>query len=464
MATNTHTLHCCALGACVVLASCAAPQLSPVHSVAGEIASRTGVNPAWGGDASTAAPTSATIRADAATPLPTPLDEGHAVALALNASPEIARLLAESAALRAEALEDATPMNPVLNFTSGVPLTPGAIVPIFAMVMVQLDELWKQPIRSDIARDSYEAALLSLASEAVALATKARTLWHEIALLEAQADSAAVTRDLTEQLLAWQRERFAVGEADGEMVAKARMESAEAHHTDERTRQLLSESRLSLMGVLGRAEAPEDWRVGAEDPASARALHGEIASEAAALREMAQLRLDVRAANARMKAAQSRWILAQRSRVGKIEIGAGWERDMEDMSAAGVAALVELPIFNDGSHRIAKAAAEYEVAAIAAETTRQTALIELRTALAKARATQAMHGVGVDSTLAPASESVTRAQAALEAGEGARRDVASAERGFHQASMVVNDLERDRRRARLDLVRATGFLSAEVSP
>ena len=464
MPTNTHALHCCALGACLALESCSAPQLSPVHSVAGEIASRTGVNPVWGGDAATAAPTNATLRANAATPLPTPLDEGHAVALALNASPEIARLLAESAGLRAEALDDASPMNPVLNFTSGVPLTEGAIVPIFAMMMVQLDELWKQPIRSDVARDSYEAALLSLASEAVALSTKARALWHEIALLEAQAESAALTRDLTERLLAWQRERFAVGEADGEMVAKARMESAEARQTLERSRQLVTESRLSLMGLLGRADAPEDWCVGAEDPASARALHGEIASEAAALREMAQSRLDVRAANARMKAAQSSWILAQRSRVGKVEIGAGWEQDMENMSATGVAALVELPIFNDGSHRIARAAAEYEVAAIAAETTRQTALVELRTALAKARSAQALHGVGVDSTLAPASESVARAEAALESGEGARRDLASAQRAFHQASMVLNDLERDRRRARLDLVRATGFLSAEVSP
>ena len=155
----------------LLLSACATPQMDLPVSVGPDIASRTGAQPTWSRDGANTAPDANALHAAAVTDLPNPLNEVDAVAIALDASPDIARMLAETDSLRSQALEIATPLNPVLNFSSGVPLDSLGVVPIFAMLMVQIDELWKQPIRSESARDSYEAALLSLGAEAVKLAS-----------------------------------------------------------------------------------------------------------------------------------------------------------------------------------------------------------------------------------------------------------------------------------------------------
>ncbi len=447
----------------VAIAGCTAPPLSHPTSVATDVAARTGSAPAWGDASAPRTPTPQLLRDNSALAMPSPLSEAAAVGMTLDASPDVARLFAATAAMRAEALNDATPMNPALNFTSAVPLSAGAVVPVFAMLMVQIDELWKQPVRSDIARDTYEAALLALSAELVALATDARLKWHEVALRTEEVASASRAASTSAQLLLWEEERFSVGEADAESVAKARMAYALAHHRGELAAQALEESRLALMGLVGRADAANTWALGDPDASSQHALHGAIDSERALTDRLAESRLDVRAANARVKAAASRVLMAQRSRIGKFEIGAGWERSMEDMSGAGFAALVEVPLFNDGSHRVAKALADYDAAQIAAEKTRQTAVIELRVAYSKAHTRERMHDVGLEHAYSPTAEAVDRMRAALDSGEGSRRDLATAEREMHQAALDLNELERERRRARLDLVRTTGFLPAEVS-
>ena len=132
------------------LSACAAPQMDLPVSIGPDIASRTGAQPTWSRDGANPAPDANSLQAAAVTALPNPLNEVDAVAIALDASPDIARMLAETDSLRSQALEIATPLNPVLNFASGVPLDSLGVVPIFAMLMVQIDELWKQPIRRDL--------------------------------------------------------------------------------------------------------------------------------------------------------------------------------------------------------------------------------------------------------------------------------------------------------------------------
>jgi outer membrane protein TolC len=210
------------------LSACATPQMDLPTSIGPDIASRTGVKPAWSGIDSTDTQDGKSLRAAAAVALPNPLNEVDAVAIALDASPDIARMLAETDALRSQAIEIATPLNPVLNFSSGVPLDSLGVVPIFAMLMVQIDELWKQPIRSESARDSYEAALLSLGAEAVALANQTRSLWHELFLREQECTLATNDIALTEPLLAWARDRVQAGEGDQNGVAKAQSVYADA--------------------------------------------------------------------------------------------------------------------------------------------------------------------------------------------------------------------------------------------
>ncbi len=454
-----HLTQLVALAAAVQVVGCGAPTLELPSSIAGEIRARTGVEPAW---ASAAAPTAQSLVDAAATPLPSPLGESDAVALALSASPEIARLLAETAALRAEALDDASPMNPTLELASAIPLGAMNAVPVLAMVATQIDELWKQPIRSEIARDAYEAALLSLASEAVLLSVEARARWHEIALREDEARLANEDATHLDRLLAMTRERFEAGEASQDDVTKAIRNSAQAHRARSTAQQMNTDTRLALMGLLGHAEAPVEWQLGLDDEASRHALGGELSDERVLVDQLSRSRLDVRAAVARAKAAKSRLTLATASRLRGVQVGAGWERDMEGADGVAFSAVIELPIFNTGSHRIAKAYAEWQAAEIAAETTRQQAITQVRQALAKASASQSQHQVAREGTLSPTASSLLRAKARHESGEGAAREVVEAQHEYSLAALELNMLERTRRQSRLELLKATGFLVAEI--
>ena len=447
----------------LLVAGCATHTFEQPDSLGPDLQSRAGVAPSWTQPNAKVIDAQA-LNAAAVTALPNPLNEADAVAIALDASPDIARMLAETDALRSQALDISMPLNPVLNFASGVPTDSMGVVPIFAMLMVQIDELWKQPIRSESAHDSYEAALLSLGAEAVALASNARSLWHEVTMREQECALAANDLELTENLLTLTRDRFLTGEGDGNSVANAQKELADAHRRALRATENLNTTRLALMAILGRAEASVDWSVGSADPAAQYALHATLTQETALLNQLAQSRLDVRAAQARAKAAQSKFQLAQRSRIGQFEIGAGGERTLESQNAVGVAANIEIPIFNTGSMRIDKAAADYRAALIIAEKVRQTAIIELRSALAKARSAQNIHDISESSQVIPATETAKRANDAMLAGELSQRDSMNSQHALALARLELTDLERQRRLSRLALSKAAGFLPMEEFP
>ena len=447
----------------LLASGCATQTFEQPASLGADLKSRAGVAPGWTLPDAKAIDAQA-LHAAAMTALPNPLNEVDAVAIALDASPSIAKLISQTSALRAEAIDISTPTNPVLNFTSGVPLDSMSAVPIFAMLMFQIDELWKQPLRSEVARDNYQAALLSLGASAVALAVETRVAWHEVVMRSEERNFAQNDLQITENLLAIARERFAVGESTGDAVAKSQAELTDAHHRLMQAREMLSAAQLSLMALLGRAEASTDWRTGAPDSSSAFAIHAPIANEQKLLAALADSRLDVRAAQAQANAAKSKVELARKSRSNKLDVGAGFDRDMEGDKAIAFSANVELPIFNNGSARIDKAEAELQTANIEAERVRQAAIIELRAAMVKALALQEKRDISGVNSLAPSAEIFKRAQLSADVGEGSRRDVIDAQHAFNHAKLELNDLERQRRGARLALAKAAGFLPAEVMP
>ena len=447
----------------LLVGGCATQTFEQPVSLSADLKSRAGMAPGWTQPDAKAIDAQA-LHAAAMTALPNPLNEVDAVAIALDASPSIAKMIAQTSAMRAEAIDISTPSNPVLNFNSGVPLDSMSAVPIFAMLMFQVDELWKQPLRSEVARDNYQAALLSLGASAVALAVETRVAWHEVAMRSEERNFAQNDLQITENLLAIARERLAVGESTGDAVAKSQAELTDAHHRLAQAREMLSVAQLSLMALLGRAEASTDWRTGAPDSSSAFAIHAPIANEQKLLAALADSRLDVRAAQAQANAAKSKVELARKSRSNKLDLGAGFDRDMEGEQSAMFSASVELPIFNNGSARIDKAEAELQTANIEAERVRQAAIIELRGAMVKALAMQEKRDISAENSLVPSAETFKRAQLSADAGEGSRRDAIDAQHALNHAKLELNDLERQRRTARLALAKAAGFLPAEVLP
>jgi len=446
-----------------LLQGCATQPLPETASLSADISQRAGVSPAW--TQSNAKSIDAQSLRDGWTlALPSPLDEVRAVAIALDASPAIALMISQTNALRAEAIDVSSPQNPMVNFSSAVPLDSMNAVPIFAMLLVQIDELWKQPLRSEAARELYQSALTSLGASAVSLAADTRAAWHDTSLRESECVLAQHDLEITKHLLAISRERFAVGESTGDTVAKAQAEMVDAHHRAVRAQEMLSTAQLALMSLLGRAQATTEWRTGVADTASVFVMDTSLADEQALLDRLADTRLDVRAAQARANSGRAKRELALRSRSNKLQVGAGYESDMQGMQGVAFSANMEIPIFNDGSARIAMAEAEYQSACIDAERVRQQAIIELRGAIAKATASQQKHDASAEGVFTPSVETFARAQASLAAGEGSQREAIDAEHALNHAKLELNDLERERRSARLSLAKASGFLPAEVLP
>ena len=223
-------------------------------------------------------------------------------------------------------------------------------------------------------------------------------------------------------------------------------------------------ARLALMAMMGRAEASLDWRTGETDAAALAAIHLPLGSEAQLLDALAANRLDVRAAEARLRAAESSLTVAHRTRLRQIQLGAGYDRDMERMEAVMFNANIELPIFNDGSARIARAAADVQAAALEAERVRQAAIVQLRTALSRARAADERRDMTMSAVVTPGVEAFERARAAVDAGEGSLAGALNVEHGLNHARLELADMERERRMMRIELAQASAFLPLEVSP
>ena len=77
---------------------------------------------------------------------------------------------------------------------------------------------------------------------------------------------------------------------------------------------------------------------------------------------------------------------------------------------------------------------------------------------------QEKRDISAVNSLAPIAQTYTRAQLSADVGEGSRRDAIDAQHALNLAKLELNDLERQRRGARLALAKAAGFLPAEVMP
>ncbi len=461
--TRSRPIRTLAVAACTLaIAGCASEPMPLADSLSPDISKGAGIVPAWaaGGEPATAQ----ALRAAAADPIPDPLDEREAVRLSLDRSPELARMVAKAESMRQEAIDMSAPMNPMLNFASGVPLESMGAVPVLAMVMGQIDELWTRPARSAVARDTYAAMLLDLGAQAVTMAAKARSMWHEVQLRAEELAHAEHDERITAKLVDIVREQVAVGEADLSMLQEATAEYSDAHHRASKAREARDAARLALMAMMGRAEASIARSTGEPDPSGLAAIHLPLGSEEQLLEALAANRLDVRAAEARLRAAESSLTVARRTRLRQMQLGAGYDRDMERMEAVMFSANIELPIFNDGSARIARAAADVQAAALEAERVRQAAIVQLRTALSRARAADERRDMTMSAVVAPGVEAFERARAAVEAGEGSLAGALDVEHGLNHARLALADMERERRMMRIELAQASAFLPLEVSP
>lgn len=456
------TLHACSCAgmraacalAITLLASCTAARGPDLAEVAPGLDARAGVA---GGTVQRAAE-ERWDEPSAAWDGTSPLTPDAAIRCALTNNRALRRTLAEADRRRAAFGDAQLPPNPTLNLAIGAPLDMG-VVPVLATIAGQLDWLWKRDAIAGDAQAQLRSLLLEAGAMVAATVVEVRTAYVEAASSIEQAALARADAEVAARVLAAERSALGAGEATGAAVARAEMNAAEASNRSMEAEVAAIAAKTRLLESIGRGHLSLNWETASRTAAEAEAACGLNAPElpeqdGALLALVRDRRLDVRAAEARVAAAESRAALAAAGRIPTLLLGGGWERDMEGDDAVMFMVESQLPVFNDGRYRVQAAMAEAEIARIDADRVWQRAVIDARRALAEVAAAEHHRATLREGTLAAFERSQTLLAQSVEAGE---RRAVELWRSQHQRNHILLQLaraDRDRLLAALSFERA----------
>lgn len=450
--------------AALAAAACTAPPGATLHEAAPTLDARAHV-PA---DTVRAAFEERWDAASAAWDGASPLTADAAVRCALANNRVLRRTLLELERRRAAAQDAQLPPNPTLELALGAPVSMGA-VPILAMLAQQVDWVWRRDAIVGDADAQLRTMLMEAAAVTVATAVEVRADYVEAASALEQRELAKRDAQVAARVLVAEEAAQAAGEATTTAVNQARMNAAEADNRVMEADLQLVGAQTRLLETMGRGAAGLEWRTADATAADARracaieapALPDDDAALHAMIRSM---RMDLRAAEARVDGARARVALAEAGRIPSLFLGAGYDRDMESDSAVMFQLQSQLPLWNDQRYRIAVARAELEMARVDADRVWQRAVVDARRALAAVAA--ADHHVATlrGRTLAGFESNKRLLAESVEAGERRPIDLWRSEHQENHVRIQLARAERDRALAVLGFERALAGGRLPASP
>lgn len=302
------------------------------------------------------------------------LDEPAAVVLALERNPRIRGALAKAGVAQADLVEALTPENPRLGVAARWPLE-GSGLGLDLDVLQDVISLVFRQRQGAAARARFDAERQELVAEIVNEALDVSEAWY--ALVTARQLHAM--RALVEES-AGASEAVAERMADAGTLSRLGLARESATHAQAAAETLEAESevvaaREHLLAALASAPV-DDVRVPEVLPAvPASELPLERLVEAASC-----ARADLRAARAqRMALAHELGLARQLGSLGILEGGALGEREVEGEWSAGPALEVEIPLFDQGQARRARAASAWREATWAVRALEAEVLRDVRT-------------------------------------------------------------------------------------
>jgi len=336
--------------------------------------------------------------------LPSVLSPESAAALAVERSPRVAAAAARLRADEARARAVALPPDPMIVVATGIPLDDMSSTPVRISVMAGISWLFTRDASMEAARARCTSSAAELVAHAAEVAAEARMLVRATIAAREGAAQADLAAKAAERLLASDEALLAEGELPP--LERDRHQAMSAKAESERAMLEAEARRLSaaLASLLALGELPELERGESTAP--------DIGSP----HEPA----DVSSARKALASAQSMLAEARAGGDEGIEIGAGFERDMERDEAIGLEARIRLPLARR-AHEVA--ALEAEVAAATAELAETERLARRRLHEATLRCERARIARDAAVRAADAGDSMRRtAQASVDAGELARHE------------------------------------------
>ncbi|MSR18555.1 MAG: TolC family protein [Phycisphaerales bacterium] len=435
------------------LAACNSPDIATVSSLHDDIATRVGSTPDW------SLPFDQMSSAWDGT---SDLGALTAVQCALANNRPLRRAIEEVHIAQSELTQSSLAPNPMIEMATGFPLGMG-VAPLVAMISQNLAFIAQREDAMGAASQRLRSALLELGSLAVDTAAAARSLQMRVVMAQHLVTLSIADELIASQLVAVAQVAVDAGEAPRAELETMRLQIAEAMMRRADAQERLRSDQADLMALLGRSGQSHNWRAvesdwdtslwrDAEDLAWTTAMDG----DEDLVHAVSEWRLDVQAAQAMAASAQSQLASARGSRISRFDLSSGYEQDMEGDDAISVGLIAEVPIFDDGSARIAAAAARFQAARIDADQILQLAVAAAHKAHSQLRAAQLRLHALQTLALGAAESTALIALRSAEAGETPRSHYLSAEHAANDARMDGTNARLQVALAQIELSRVIG--------
>ncbi|MBA2304684.1 MAG: TolC family protein [Acidobacteria bacterium] len=294
---------------------------------------------------------SPTADADAARLREQPMTPVNAVQMALLRSPQLQQEYARLGLIRADVQEAIQVANPRLNARR---LAGEGLVTTTLGVAMPLVDLLVLPTRVRLARADYERAKREIAAAILAVTAEVEAGWYEYVGAQQIADMrATVSKGMATAADLAQR-FFDAGNITELQLKQEQAAASQARIDAARARADAQRARLHLNTLIGISGADADWPVSAQLPSPA------AEEDSAEVLQMLSTKTNLQLMAARQEVVVLEGALAATRRfrlLGGTEIGYEREREEDGARLKGPTIDLELPVFNQGQARVARAQA-----------------------------------------------------------------------------------------------------------
>ncbi|MDH4382189.1 MAG: TolC family protein [Gammaproteobacteria bacterium] len=331
-----------------------------------------------------------------------PLTLQRAVQLALRNNPQVQTEFARLGLAAADVYDAGRLANPQFSAAVMTPDATGNVNQVSFGIGQRISDLLLLPARRRLASGELERAQADAAQAIVNLAADVEAAWYavrgaeEIATLRAEQARAATTAAALSQRL------FEAGNVSARDLAQAQAEASGEQLTAGALASELKQARTQLIWLMGLGPEQANWHTEGD-----LALPEAAAPDIAAIEtEALEKRLDLASRRRAVALLEDGLKEAHRWRyLGEVSVGLETERQTDRSRLTGPNLAIELPVFNHGDGRLARAESQLALAQSSVRSLELEVRRDVRAAAERVISAQ-QRGKALADTLIPAREAV----------------------------------------------------------
>jgi cobalt-zinc-cadmium efflux system outer membrane protein len=284
-----------------------------------------------------------------------PMTTERAVRVAMLRSPRLQEEYARLGLARADIMEAVQIANP--SFSIGRLGSLGGLGNQFTLgLAMPLVDLFVLPVRARLARSDFERAKLAIAASVLGVGFDVESAWYDYVGDRQVADMRAAVASGMETSAELARRFYAAGNISELQLKREEAAASQARIDAARALVAVRMARLALNTTIGLSGADAEWQTSDRLPLPVAAEDDPAVLEAMANQGNLALLAQAREVDILRDAAG---ITRNLRLLGSTQIGIQRVRETDGLLIQGPAASIEIPIFNQGGARVARANAQY---------------------------------------------------------------------------------------------------------